>query len=484
MVAELKGFNKMQSRVKSGDDDFSNDVQLLMEKIVNLEFKDLPSKVVDTAKKAILDTLGVILAASTLGEGCGEFIELAKIWGSERGKSTVLGFGLQTSPPMAAFANGSMAHALDYEEVHDFAFVHPSAQTFPALLAISESIGGVSGKDFITALVLGNEFTVRLGLSRTYYGEDALFLCNPPNLGVFGATLAVSKVLGLNEKQMLSALSLALCQASFSSEVMGDSNSIIRATREAFTSKSAIISAVLAQKGIKGCEKPIEGKYGLFKLYFGNSCDPSQLIREFGKTFEYANISFKPWPCCRGTHPHIQASLRIMEKHQLEPEAIEEICLLIHPMDRFLCEPLSYKRKPVSAIDAKASLPFTVATSIVHKNVNLQSFTPKNLADGEVLKLAKRIDYRIDSNLNKPIQGGVIVKSRDGKVYSETVYADELLGSPKKPLSNEDITSKFIECTKHSARRISKSSSEKLIDIILNFENVDDVRDITSILNQ
>ncbi|MCS7115513.1 MAG: MmgE/PrpD family protein [Nitrososphaerota archaeon] len=475
----------MQSHLKSGSDvDFSSDVQLLMEKIVDLDYKDLPQNIVDVAKKSILDTLGVILAASTLGEGCKEFVELAKVWGSEKGKSTVLGFGLQTSPPMAAFANGSMAHALDYEEVHDFAFVHPSAQTFPALLAVSESVGRVSGKDFITALVLGNEFTVRLGLCRTYYGEDALFLCNPPNLGVFGATLAVSKVLGLNEKQTLSALSLALCQASFSSEVMGDPNSIIRATREAFTSKVAIISAFLAQKGIKGCEKPIEGKFGLFKLYFGNRCDPSRLTREFGKTFEYANISFKPWPSCRGTHPHIQASLGIVEKHQLKPKDVEEICLLIHPMDRFLCEPLPNKRRPMTAIDAKASLPFTVATSIVHKNVDLESFTPQSLADKEVLELAKRIKYQIDPNLNKPIQGGIIVKGKNGTVYSETVYADMLFGSPKKPLSEKDLKSKFIQCAKHSAKKINENILEKLVNTILQIENVNDIREVTSMMSQ
>lgn len=462
--------------------DYSNEVQLLMEKIVGLKYEDLPSIVVDTAKKSILDTLGVILAANTLGEGCRKFVELATSWGGLKGESTVLGFNLRTSPPMAAFANGSMAHPLDYEEVHDFAFVHPSAQTFPAILAISESIGEISGKEFITALALGNEFTVRLGLCRTYYGEDALFLCNPPNLGIFGATLAVSKVLGLNEKEIISALSLALCQASFSSEVMADPKSIIRATREAFTSKAAVVSAVLAQKGIRGSEKPIEGKHGLFKLYFGNSCDPSQLTWNFGRNFEYANISLKPWPSCRGTHPHIQAALSMVEEYGLEANDVEEMCVQIHPMDKFLCEPLPNKINPTSAIDAKASLPFTVATSIVYKNVDLESFTPQRLTETKVLELAKRTNYRIDLDLKKPIQGGVTVKTKSGRIYSKKVYADTLLGSPKNPLSWEDIKSKFLKCTKYAANKIDEKALEELIHAVLKFEEVDDVRYITSML--
>jgi len=130
--------------------------------VVGTGFDDLPVPVVDVTRRSLLDAIGVTLAASSLGEGASAFAELARGAQSERG-ATVIGFGFKAAPEMAAFANGAMAHALDYEDTFDAALMHPNAAVIPAALAVAESLGTVSGRDLIAAIAVGADLTCRLG---------------------------------------------------------------------------------------------------------------------------------------------------------------------------------------------------------------------------------------------------------------------------------------------------------------------------------
>lgn len=454
--------------------------EILADFIVNTKYRYIPQNVIDVAKKSLLDTLGVILAANTLGEGCLEFVNLAKDWG-RKCESTIIGFGEKTSPSMAAFANGSMAHALDYEEVHDNALVHPSAQSLPAALAISEALGGVSGRDFITALVIGNELTARLG---------AALSCNPleygwyipPILGGIGATAAACKILNLNVEQLLSAFSLTLCQASCSAEIIYSPKSVIRAIRDAFPASAAVTSAMLSRRGIVGFDQPIGGKGGFFKMFTHGNYNPTRLIEGLGKNFIYANISLKPWPSCRGTHAYVQAALSIAKEYGVTPEEIKEICLMVNPQNIMLCEPSESKKQPQTAIDAKFSLPFTVASALVHKRLDLDSFMLKNLRDKNVLKLTRRFTHQISVHI-KPAEGGLIVKTQNGKAYLKYIYCNELYGSPNNPLSKEHLVAKFLNCSKYSVKELSERTLTDIINLVLNIEKVKNVLSLTELLN-
>jgi 2-methylcitrate dehydratase PrpD len=140
--------------------------QELVQHLVRIQYDDLPEEVVEVTKKSILDTIGVILAANTLGEGCQAFANVALAEGG-REQSTILGFGQKVSASAAAFVNGAMAHSMDFGESHDTAFVHSSSPTVPAALAIAEMLENVTGKDLITAVTLGNDLVCRMGLSLT-----------------------------------------------------------------------------------------------------------------------------------------------------------------------------------------------------------------------------------------------------------------------------------------------------------------------------
>ncbi len=456
-----------------------NESLTLARHIAATSYDDLPSNAIDAAQKSFLDALGVTLAAGTLGEGCKAFVDLAMAGGGKR-ESTILGFGVKVPALMAAFANGSMAHALDFEDAHDRAPVHPNAATIPAALAAAESIGNVSGREFTTAIALGCDLVCRLGLALNENPlEDGWYI--PPILGAFGATTAVCKLLNLTAGQVVDAFSLTLCQATCSAELTQSPHSVVRSIRDAFSAKAGLLSALLAHQGVAGFDQPIEGKAGLFSLYARGNYDPAILTAELGQTFEGAHVSFKPWPSCRGTHSYIDAVLRIRDAHDLKPNDVEVIKVVVSPVNEMLCEPLGRKQNPVTAIDAKFSLPFVVATALVYGRVALDHFTTQALADQDVLELARKLTYQVDTGLTlkEAVRGFLQIKTRNG-ILSATV--DFPYGHPKNPISQEALVSKFMDCARHSARRISKGKLNEIVGLIARLEQVEDVCEITRAL--
>ena len=441
----------------------------LAEYIARTRYEDIPSDAVDVTKKSLLDGLGVTLAAGTMGEGCQQCVSLA-IEGGGKKESTIIGFGIKVPACMAAFANGSMAHALDFGDTHERAFVHPNAAVIPAAFAVAESVGNVSGKELITALALGSDIVSRLGLTLK---EDPIKYgwYMPPILGAFGAATAACKLLNLGPEQILDAFSLTLCQATCSAELTQSPNSVVRAIRDAFSAKAGVISAQLAARGAAGFEQPLEGKAGLFRLYARDEYDLSMLTNGLGEIFEGANVSFKPWPSCRGTHSFIEATLDILNTHDIKPADIKDIKLFISPspLNRALCEPLETKRRQKTAIDAKFSIPFTVALASVGKGVSLRHFTPQALTDPEVLEVAQKVSYESDSGL-EPGEGLVEFRIKGELVRSKTPAFT--YGHPNNPVSTEALVSKVLDCAGHSVEQIPEDNLNKLIELILHLEDI------------
>ncbi|MGZ4104357.1 MAG: MmgE/PrpD family protein, partial [Actinomycetota bacterium] len=157
--------------------------QQLAEFVAGLRFEDLPPSVVDAAKRHILDAIGVSLAASAIGAGA-PVVEMTRSWAGAR-EASILGYDFGAPAPWAALANGTLAHALDYDDTHVESVVHPSAFVVPAALAVGEEIGA-SGRDVITAAVAGYEVATRIGAAAPgrfhVRGQHTTGLC-----GTFGA---------------------------------------------------------------------------------------------------------------------------------------------------------------------------------------------------------------------------------------------------------------------------------------------------------
>jgi 2-methylcitrate dehydratase PrpD len=448
---------------------------MLAHHVATVGFEDLSPGAIEAAKKSLLDAIGVTLAAGGLGEGCRAFVDLAGQMGGTP-ESTIIGFRKKVPASMAAFANGAMAHAIDFEDALDGAPIHPNAAVVAAALPVAQAIGHINGKELIAALATGCDLVCRMGLALTV-NPDVYGWYTPPILGTFGAAAAAARLLKLNPAQTLDAFSLALCQATCSSELKHSPHSMIRAVRDAFAAKAGVLAAQLALRGVKGFDKPFEGKAGYFQLYARGAWEPSVLLADLGKKFLGEDVSFKPWPACRGTHPFIEALLALRRTHRLKVEDIAEVKLSGGPMQKMLVEPLLQKQAPATAIDAKFSLPFTAACALVYGDVTLDHFLPQALQNAEVVRLALKVSFGITPGKEQEWKDGVSgyaeIRTIGGDVY--TMSVDFALGHPKNPMSRDALIDKFFLCAGHAASRIPQSTLKSLIHTIDVLETVEDV---------
>ena len=452
--------------------------EALARNVVKIRYDDLSEEVREATKRSILDTLGVMLPPTTLEKTCVALYELVKEAGGKR-ESTLIGFGGKAPCWVAAFVNGSLAHAIDYDDgvVADVPVHHPTASTFPAALAIAERIDGVSGKDFITAITLGNDLSIRLAACPK--GNTMMDYPFFPitTFGVFGAAAAAGKLLGLSEVEMLNALGMALHRVAGVTEAMLAPDSDLRAIRDAFTNKEGVISALMASKGIAACKDVVEK---LFKVYYGGRYNPQPLTLDLGKKFRGVEASLKPWPACGQTHGYIQAVLQITKEYDINPDQIDEVMLTGGKSGERLCMPPEVKQEPVSSMAAKFSIPFVVAVALVKRSVVIGHFLPQNLKDPEVIRVAKKVRHKVDPTFGVFTPVIAEIRTKGGKSYS--FKADTIHGHPRDPLSVDELIAKFRDCANYSKKHLSSAKVDRLITTILQLEKLGDVREITAIL--
>lgn len=440
--------------------------------VAALEWAGLPASTAEAAKLVLLDAAGVMLGASGLAEEVRPFVRMAAAMGP--GPCTVAGTTARASLPMAALANGALAHALDYEDAFDKAPGHPNASLVPALIALAQAEAPVDGRRFLTALAVGGDISCRMGLALRRPMEAGNWY-PPPMLAAYGATAGAASLLGLDAVQVRDALSMTLCQAVMPGEIKYSAGTVLRAVREAFPAQAAVQSALLAREGVAGFETPLEGRAGFYALYAGGEFCADDLTEGLGTRFWIEHLTFKPWPSCRGTHPFIELALDLRGRHAIDAAAIVRIEVEHDAIQAMLLEPLARKAAPQVAIDAKFSIPFTTALALARGRVGLDDFDDAALADPLVLALAAKVVpiQRPGEGWQAGSGGQMRIVLADGNVHAAEV--DNALGCPARPLSREHMIEKFVSCATRAAKGITEAEARQLADAILSLETCEDV---------
>jgi 2-methylcitrate dehydratase PrpD len=449
--------------------------QAIARHLAAARYEDLPFEAVEATKKSILDTLGVMLPPSSLVKNCISIYELMSEGGGKP-ESTIIGFGGKAPCWVAAYINGSLAHALDFDNCVGLEkpLMHPTGSSFPAALAMVGRAGKVSGKEFITAVALGDDLCTRLAACpRGNVVSDYPFF-PVTTFGVFSAAAAAGKLLNLSEPEIVNALGLALNRVS--GTVKGLFSSELRAVRDGLNAREGVICALLAGQGMDSCKDSIEI---LFDVYYRNDVDTSYLTADLGKHFRGSEVGFKPWPSCQGTHSYLQAVLQIVTENRIPPEQVEQVILHGNKEGYSLCTPEAIKQSPTTSITAKIALPFVIGLAIVYKNVSISHFLPENLSDSAVIKIAKKVVFKLDASLGSFASIAEIITA-DGKVFKCQV--DKLRGSIQNPLSTQELITKFKDCARYAKKPLSIYNVDQLIDKILDLENIKDINEITDIL--
>jgi 2-methylcitrate dehydratase PrpD len=437
--------------------------------VCGTRYADLPASAIRSARRDILDTFGCMLGGSG-SPGVDELCATIGHWGG-REESGVLLRGARLPAPQAALLNASMGHALDFDDTLDSGgSIHPGVSVLAAALAVADSVGGVSGRDLLLAVALGLDVSCRIAFASTidrgWHRTAAI--------GIFGAAAAAGKLLGLTAEQMLNAFGIAYSHAAGNRQCILD-GALTKRLQAGQAANAGVFSAVLARTGFTGAHNIFNGRFGFFELYQPTGHDSSLLLHDLGSVFCGEALSYKPYPCGRPLHGAIDAALAARATLGITAAGdIAAVTIEADPAghaDQFDAGPA--KRRPTQVVEAQFAQPFLVATALVYGKVGIADVD--GLGDDAVRALSDRIAGA--AREERPRRSlGITVRRTDGR--SVTVEASDPIGSPHKPLSDEQFEAKFRDCAHNAVRPLSEKNVDAALATIARLETLADAREL------
>ena len=429
----------------------------------NLRYEDVPARVQAFARHHILDTLGTTLAATHF-DFAHRALSGANATG-ETGHATVIGMAARLPLKDAALVNGILAHGLDYDDTHAEGPVHPSAAAFPCAFGLAEQLNR-SGKELITAYLLGVETITRVGMAANGMMHKSGFHTTGV-AGHLGCAVTAARLLNLNTDQITWAQGLAGSTASAIGEFRTE-GAWSKRIHAGWAAVGGIAAASLASSGFTGPEKVYEGEDGLLRSHTGAYFPETRvdaLTSELGIAWRAEEVAVKPYPICHILHACVDAALVLKRKHHLQPGDIAEVRALLHP-ETFarVCTRPEVRRHPATEYIAKFSVYFTIAAALVRGRCGLAELEPDALQDPAILAIADRVSYEADAESQFPqyFSGGVVIRMKDGQTYTHVEKINR--GAGDRALTGDEIAAKFMENAKLV---MSRSRAERIRDCVL-----------------
>jgi 2-methylcitrate dehydratase PrpD len=436
----------------------------LAEWTLGLQQSDLPSDIVEAVQLRLLDTIGIMLAATDTPIGrAARDGALAMASGTS---SRIVGFGDRSSAMLTALADGTLAHAMDFDDTHDPSLVHPSAAIVPAALAVGEMVGA-SGKELLVVLAAGSEICCRLGnVAPMAFHKRGL---HPTGLLTgFGATTVAGRLLGLEPSKMQAAIGIHGSQAAGLLESFSD-GTWVKTMHPGWAAFSGIAAVHLAANGFTGPATVFEGRRGLFAALAGapeGGLHFSRLTSELGHTWEFRRSSVKFYPCAQVIQPFVDLALAAYRqglRHDhirtiTAPVAEQYIGVVAKPRAEKLC--------PFTPTHARASLQYCIATAILLGHCGPAAFTEEIIHNAAVLSLAGRVATPVEISPTAPgqLRARIMIETNEGRRWESVL--EHHRGSVENPLARADVEAKFEANTGHilsrEQRRALRGTTEDL----------------------
>ena len=430
----------------------------------------VPPEASARAATAVKDTIGVMLA------GVGEpAARIAQAMASEDGVGTcrVLGTSLQTSPELAALANGVSAHSLDYDDMCFVSLAHPSCALVPAILATGELVHARSSA-LLDAYVIGFELECRLGnvMNPRHYHQRGWHCTS--SIGTVGAAAAAARMLGLGVQATQHALGIAASSACGLKENIG---SMVKPLHAGMAARNGVMAARLAQRGFTASPHAIDGPQGYLVAMDSERDSLDAAVGDLGIRWEilHSGVTVKLYPSCAATHPPLDALIAMKRREQITADQVWAIDVEVDSMTpRLLIHP-----DPVTGLEAKFSMPFCAAAAIVYDRIGIDTFDVDHIRNPTVQALMKHVSLRANEEFDKgaPLaRARVSVYLRDERVVSLAV--DGARGYPGR-LTNEELATKFAGC---ATRTLSESAANAAWAALISLDAITDVRELTRLL--
>ena len=445
----------------------------LIRNVVETSFETFDEEVVEKARDRIMDVMGCMLGGAN-APGCSMLIDLVRNWGGKE-EATIVAHGDKVPALYAALVNGVMARSYDFEPAGPVVDgkstpAHISGTTVPVALAAAET-RAASGKDLITALILGDDFASRLIASSNLDLESGFDCTGTAN--AFGAAAVAGRLWGLDEERMINAFGIVLNQLAGTFQNIFDGVHTFKLP-QGLSAQAGIFAVALAEKGFTGVKDPLFGKYGYYALYC-KTFEPEILTKGLGKEF-CADQTFKPYPCCRSNHAAIDCTLQLVRDNSIPPEDIEEVLVDVPEKALNFAVGQRFKVREVPQIDAAFSLQYNVANVLLRRTVRLEHFTEEFITDPMIMSLIPKIRLAAHMPPERPLSASVKIRMKQGREYLARVDMPKG-NSIFTPLTAVEKREKFMRNVAFS-RTVPREKAERALGLIRMIENVDSVADL------
>ncbi len=433
----------------------------------SLSFGDLPAAAVDSAKRSILDTLAVTVAGTRSRAGQSAIDAFAAR--GDGGSATVMGTPFKAHPSIAALVNGTMAHALDFDDVwaDDDGVIawrgHPSVCVLPAVLAAGET-EGCDGATALLAYVIGVEIAGKLGTAfGPHLGRGGFH--PTPILGTIATAAAVARGLDVDRERAAMMLGLAATEASGLCRNFGTDTKPFHAGHAA---QCGLQATLLARAGFTANPEAVTD---YLKVHGGpDEADAVAVLATLGKVYDIVapGLSIKKYPCCRFAHLPLDATFMLLERERFTAFDLETFTIRIQPGAD---DALIYKQ-PRTGLEGKFSMDYALGAAILDGRVTLASFTDEMVLRPEVRALMTRVRTEY-----KPEPGAEVVARTPRGQYR--ALATVVRGDPANPLSWDELLQKCYQCLEGI---LATARVDRLVDAVERLEQLPDVRHLTELL--
>ena len=430
-----------------------------------------PADARERASAALRDTIGVILAGAP--EPAARIVRETTI-AESRGECRILGTSLCASAADAALANGTAAHAHDYDDMCFVSLAHPSCALAPAALAAAE-MAGAPGRTVIEAYIAGFELECRLGavMNPRHYHQRGWHCTS--SIGTLGAAAAAARVLGLDDRRAANALGIAASLACGLKENIG---SMVKPLHAGMAARNGVVAARLAERGFAASPYAIDGPQG-YLAAMDSERPPAALadaIADLGSRWEILDtgITVKLYPSCAATHPPLDVLLDLKKREGFGAEDIEAIDVEVDSMTPRLL----IHNRPSTALEAKFSMPFCAAAAIVFDHPTIETFDVASIHDARIQVLLPRVSLRANPAFDSapPLsRTRVTIRLKDGR--SVAAQADGARGYPGR-LTDEELNTKFLGCARRS---LPDGAALELLAAVRRIEEIANIRTLTSL---
>ncbi|MCH7738225.1 MAG: MmgE/PrpD family protein [Chloroflexi bacterium] len=436
--------------------------------VCDTRLDDLEPSTVNAAKAVVLDTIGAMLAGSRLPENV-KLAQLAAKTGGQ-GPATLLGQTGSASAVFAALSNATAGVALEMDEGNRLGGGHAAIHVIPAALAVAEE-RGASGKEFLESVIAGYEVTSRIGTGTKV--KKAVH--SHGTWGTIGSAVATAKLMGFDQAQTTEAINIAASMSPANTWAPCIEGATVRNLYPGRSGFQGIMAAQLTLCGFTGLE---DGPSDIYNNILGESFDAEAVVQELGVPGAYRiqNNYFKLHACCLYNHPVLNGVQALLVREKFVADDVDRIKVEAPALATIMTDP-----EPENMLAAKFSLPYAVATAVVHNDTGITAFYEDRLHDPTTLALARRVDIVADPEMDLRRYdypaARVAISLKDGRTLTEDVTAHH--GDAQNPASREELEGKFNFLARDV---LGDGGAARVVETVGYLDALGNVRELTRLL--